>query len=293
MPYIETAKSGIAAPVKLYYQDTLKGKPVIFIHGWPHNSNLWEYQFNVLPKHGIRCIAYDRRGFGLSDKPYSEHDYDTLSADLKSVIDELGLEDVTLVGFSMGGGEVARYIANYGTSKIDKVVLVSSILPYMLKTDDNPSGIPEDVFVDFITKIQIDRPAFMADFAKAFFGVGLISRPVSNSFLDATLMEVMKASSKATTDCILSFARTDFRKDCAKINVPVLIVHGDADKIVPIETGGKRAIERIPHAELLIYEGAPHGLYYTEKEKLNEDLLAFIGVETENVFETQTSERLY
>jgi pimeloyl-ACP methyl ester carboxylesterase len=280
MPYIETAKTGIAAPVKLYYQDTLKGKPVIFIHGWPHNSNLWEYQFNVLPKHGIRCISYDRRGFGLSDKPFTGYDYDTLAADLKSVIDELGLEEVTLVGFSMGGGEVARYIANYGTSKIDKVVLVGSILPYMLQTEDNPHGVPEDVFIDFIAKIQTDRPAFMVDFAKTFFGVEMIKRPVTQAFLDATLMEVMKASSKATTDCVFSFGRTDFREDCAKINVPVLIIHGDADKIVPIDVSAKRAIERIPHAELLIYEGAPHGLYYTEKEKLNEDLLAFIDVKT-------------
>jgi pimeloyl-ACP methyl ester carboxylesterase len=276
LPYFKTSKSSFAEPVTLYYQDTLLGKPVIFIHGWPHNSNMWEYQFNTLPKHGIRCIAYDRRGFGFSDKPFSGYDYDTLAEDLHALINELGLEKLTLVGFSMGGGEVGRYIARYGTSKLDKVVLVSSILPFMLKTEDNAEGVPEDVFVEFITKIQDDRPAFMVDFAKTFFGVGLLSRPVSQAMLDATLFEIMKASSKATTDCIFSFGKTDFRKDVLKFDIPTLIIHGDADKIVPFEGSSKKTASLIQGSELKIYEGEPHGLYYTSKYKLNEDLISFI-----------------
>ncbi len=277
MPYVQTSKGSIAPPVNIYYQDTLQGKPVIFIHGWPHNSNLWEYQFNILPKHGIRCIAYDRRGFGQSDKPFTGYDYDTLAADLKSLIDELGVDKVTLVGMSMGGGEVARYIGRYGTSKIDKVVLVSSILPYMLKTEDNPDGVPEDVFVDFIAKIQDDRPKFMTGFIKQFFGVSMLSSPVSSDFETATLTEVMKASAKATTECVFSFARTDFRQDLAKFgNVPTLIIHGDADKIVPIETGGNQAAKLLPNASFEVYSGEPHGLFYTSKEKLNQQLIDFI-----------------
>ncbi len=276
MPYIQTSKGSIAPPVNLFYQDTLQGKPVIFIHGWPHNSNMWEYQFNVLPKHGIRCIAYDRRGFGLSDKPFTGYDYDTLAGDLKSVIDELGLDKVTLVGFSMGGGEVARYISRYGSSKIDRVVLVSSVLPYMLQTQDNPDGVPEDTFVDFIAKIQDDRPGFLAGFIKQFFGAGLITSPVSSEFQTATLTELMVASPKATSDCVFSFARTDFRQDVTKIDVPTLIIHGDADKIVPIDTGGNKASTLIPDAAYSVYEGEPHGLFYTAKEKLNQQLIDFI-----------------
>jgi pimeloyl-ACP methyl ester carboxylesterase len=280
LPFFKTTKSSFAEPVSIYYQDTLLGRPVIFIHGWPHNSNMWEYQFNTLPKHGIRCIAYDRRGFGLSDKPFSGYDYDTLAEDLKALINELGLEKVTLVGFSMGGGEVARYISRYGSSKIDKVVLVGSILPFMLKTEDNPDGIPEDVFVEFITKIQDDRPAFMVDFAKTFFGVGLITRPVSQAMLDATLFEIMKASPKATTEAVFSFGKTDFRKDVLTIDIPTLIIHGDADKIVPLEGSGKKTASLIPGSELKIYSGEPHGLFYTSKVKLNEDLISFIQAET-------------
>jgi non-heme chloroperoxidase len=287
MPFFQTSKSSLTPPVNIYYQDTLTGKPVIFIHGWPHNLNMWEYQFSTLSKSGVRCIAYDRRGFGQSDKPFSGYDYDTMATDLKALIDELGLDKVTLVGFSMGGGEVARYIGKYGTSKIDKVVLVSSVVPFMLKTADNPDGVPEDVFVEFITKIQDDRPAFMVDFLKQFFGIGMLKRPVSQSFLDAALTEVMKGSGKATTDCVFSFARTDFRADIKKIDIPTLVIHGDADKIVPFETAGKKAAEQISGATLTVYEGEPHGLFYTSKERLNRDLLNFIGLVDQNEYGDQ------
>ena len=172
MPYIQTAKSSLASPVNIYYEDSGKGKPVIFIHGWPLNSQMWEYQVNELPQKGIRCITYDRRGFGKSDKPLYGYDYDTLAADLKSLIGELNLDNIVLVGFSMGGGEVARYIGRYGTEKIDKVVLVSAVTPFMLQTTDNPAGIPQNQFDEFEKQIREDRPAFMTNFGKSFYGVG-------------------------------------------------------------------------------------------------------------------------
>jgi len=276
MPYIQTSKSSIAPPVNLYYEDTLLGKPVIFIHGWPLNGRMWEYQLNELPKYGLRCITYDRRGFGKSDKPWTNYDYDTLAADLKSIIDELNLEEVTLVGFSMGGGEVVRYIGKYGTEKIHQIVLISTVVPFMLKTDDNPDGIPQDVFDDFIDQIREDRPAFFTNFAKLFYGVSFLNKPVSADFLNWNQSLVMMASARATTDCIRSFSETDFRKDLSGINVPTLIIHGDSDKIVPIEISSKKTATLIADAVFKIYENEPHGLFYTQKERLNQDLLDFI-----------------
>lgn len=276
MPYIQTSGSSIAAPVNLYYEDTLHGKPVIFIHGWPLNGRMWEYQLNELPKYGLRCITYDRRGFGKSDKPWNNYDYDTLAGDLKALIDELNLDEVTLVGFSMGGGEVARYIGKYGTEKIHQVVLISSVVPYMLKTDDNPEGIPQNVFTEFINQIREDRPAFLNHFAKLFYGVSFLNKPVSADFLNWNQSQVMQASAKATTDCIRSFSETDFRNDLHRVNVPTLIIHGDSDKIVPIEISSKKTAKEIPGAILKIYLNEPHGLFYTQKERLNQDLLDFI-----------------
>jgi pimeloyl-ACP methyl ester carboxylesterase len=276
MPYIQTSKSSIAPPVNLYYEDTLIGKPVIFIHGWPLNGRMWEYQLNELPKYGLRCITYDRRGFGNSDKPWTNYDYDSLAADLKSIIDELHLEEVTLVGFSMGGGEVVRYIGKYGTEKIHQIVLISTIIPFLLKTDDNPDGIPQDVFDDFINQIREDRPAFFSNFAKLFYGVSFLNKPVGTDFLSWNQSQVMMASARATTDCIRSFSETDFRKDLSAVNVPTLIIHGDSDKIVPIGVSSKKTAAMIPDAVFKIYENEPHGLFYTQKEKLNQDLLDFI-----------------
>jgi pimeloyl-ACP methyl ester carboxylesterase len=282
MPYIQSSKSSIAPPVNLYYEDTLYGKPVIFIHGWPLSSDMWEYQLNELPKYGLRCITYDRRGFGKSDKPWGSYDYDTLAADLKSVIDELNLDEVTLVGFSMGGGEVARYIGKYGTEKIHQVVLVSAVTPFMLKTADNMEGIPQDTFSEFIDQIREDRPAFLSHFGKLFYGVSFLNKAVSPELLDWNQSLALQGSSKATMDCIRSFSETDFRNDLPKINVPTLIIHGDSDKIVPLEISSKKTAELIPDSILKIYENEPHGLFYTQKERLNQDLLDFIvGSENE------------
>ncbi len=277
MNFIESKSNGSTNPVKLFYEDLGTGKPVVFIHGWPLNHEMWEYQLSQLPLQNFRCIAYDRRGFGKSDRPLGSYDYDTLADDLKAVIDQLNLKNVTLVGFSMGGGEIARYIGKYGTEKIEKVVLISSVTPFMLQTDDNPEGVEKQVFNDMLEKIEEDRPAFLTNFAKQFYGVSMLNWAVSQSLLDWNQMLCLMSSHTATTACVHSFSETDFRKDVLKINVPTLIIHGDLDKTVPINVSGNKTAELLPHAKYIVYSGAPHGLFITEKDKLNRDLIDFIG----------------
>ena len=262
--------------LKIAYQDWGTGNPVVFIHGWPASKEMWEYQLTELPKQGIRCIAYDRRGFGMSCKPWNGYDYDTLADDLKFVLDELDLRDVTLVGFSMGGGEVARYFSRHGGARVKKVVLISSVLPYMVKTDDNPDGVDAEIFEEMMTNMQEDRPAFLETFGKQFFGVNLLSHPVSTPFLNWFGSLAHVATGRSTQECAKAFASTDFRNDVPQINVPTLIIHGDEDKTVPIEASSHRTANLLPQAQYLVYNGAPHGLFYTEKERLNQDLAEFI-----------------
>ena len=275
MAFIKSVQSG-GEVINLYYEDLGKGKNVLFIHGWPLSSAMWEYQITQLPQQGLRCITYDRRGFGYSDKPVGPYDYDTLAGDLKAVLDELDLNDVTLVGFSMGGGEIAKYFSLYGGARISKVVLISAVVPYMLHTNDNPDGVPQEVFDGMAKKMMEDRPTFLEAFNKDFFGVTLLNHPVSDAFLQQCSNSAMQASPIATLECAKSFSSTDFRDDVVKINVPTLIIHGDADKTVPIEPTGNRSANLIADAKYIIYEGAPHGLWFTEKERLNKDLIAFI-----------------
>ncbi|RYE31396.1 MAG: alpha/beta hydrolase [Sphingobacteriaceae bacterium] len=270
------SKSSSAAPVKIFYQDLGEGKPVVLIHGWPLNSESWEYQLNELPAHGVRVIAYDRRGFGKSDKPWGNYDYNTLAADLNALLEELDLREVTLVGFSMAGGEVIRYLTNYGSQRIAKIALISSIIPYMLKTDDNPEGVPQEQFDEFELQLRDDRPKFLASFGKQFYGDSLLSPSVSSEMLDWTQMMALTGSGKATLECLKSFSTTDFRNELGTVKVPVLIIHGEDDKTVPIKTSGEQAARMLPEAEYIVYEGAPHGLYITDKEKLTSDLIEFI-----------------
>ena len=275
MPFIKSAQNG-AEPIQIYYDDLGKGKPVVFIHGWPLSGSMWEYQVTQLTQQGLRCITYDRRGFGKSDRPIGPYDYDTLAGDLKSLLDELELEEVTLVGFSMGGGEIAKYFSLHGGARVSKAVLISAVVPYMLQTDTNPNGVPQEMFDKMAKGMMEDRPTFMEGFNKDFFGVSLTNHPVTEAFLTNSLVKVMDASPIATLECAKAFSSTDFRNDVGKINVPTLIIHGDADKTVPIEPTGEVSAKVIAGAKYIVYEGAPHGLWFTHKDKLNEDLLEFI-----------------
>lgn len=276
MPYIKTGDQRHHESVNLFYEDYGQGQPVVFIHGWPLDHQMWEYQLTDLPGRGLRCIAYDRRGFGKSSKPYDGYNYDTFADDLKAVLEQLDLQNVTLVGFSMGAGEVARYMSRHGGARVAKVVLAGGVTPYLLKTDDNPDGVDRSTFDDMVDKIRTDRADFLQTFGKQFYGVGMLSKPVSQAMLDGDFMRAYLASPKATIDCVRAFSETDFRSDVQTINVPALIIHGDADKTVPIESSGEQTANLMMNASYKIYEGAPHGLFYTEREQFNRDLLDFI-----------------
>lgn len=275
MPFVQSVQNN-TDPVNIYYEDAGSGKPVVFIHGWPLNGAMWEYQVTRLTQQGIRCITYDRRGFGKSDWPYSGYDYVSLAGDLKRLLDHLDLAEVTLVGFSMGGGEIAKYFSLYGGARVCKVVLISAVVPYMLQTTDNPEGVPQEVFDKMANGILEDRPTFMENFAKDFFGVSLLNHPVSDAFLANNLTQVMKSSIFATLQCAQSFSSTDFRKDVDKINVPTLVIHGTSDKTVPIKATGELSARLINEATFIKYEDEPHGLWFTAKDRLNKDLAGFI-----------------
>ena len=271
MPFIKTS-DGTA----LYYKDWGSGPPVVLIHGWPLDADMWEYQAPTLAHAGFRVIAYDRRGFGRSDQPWTGYDYNTLADDLKAVIDGLALRDVSLVGFSMGGGEIARYMARAGGAKVAKAVLVSAVTPYMLKTGDNPEGVDRSIFAGMIDGLKKDRPHFLANFSKGFFGAGLLSSPSSSDLIQWTGNLAMLASPKATIDCVSAFGETDFRGDMGTFNVPTLVIHGSSDQTVPLEASGKRAASMIQGAELKVYDGAPHAIPFTHHERLTQDLIAFL-----------------
>jgi len=275
MPFINSAQHN-NEPVKIYYEEYGQGKNVVFIHGWPLSGSMWEYQLTQLPRQGMRCIAYDRRGFGRSDRPAAGYDYDTLAGDLKALLDELDLDNVTLVGFSMGGGEIAKYFSLYGGKRVSKVVLVSSVLPYMLQTDTNPEGVPQEIFDGMAKGMIDDRPTFFEAFNKDFFGVSLVKHPVTDAFLTHSLVQCMDANIMATLGCAKAFSSTDFRQDVPTIHVPTLVIHGDDDKTVPVKATGQEAARLINGAKLIVYEGAPHGLWFTEKDRLNQDLIDFI-----------------
>ncbi|MDZ4712384.1 MAG: alpha/beta hydrolase [bacterium] len=276
MNYINSGKDSSGNDVKLYYTDYGKGKPVILIHGWPLNSDMWEYQMNDLVQSGFRVIAYDRRGFGRSSRPWDGYDYDTLTDDLKAIIDQLKLDDITLVGFSMGGGEIVRYFSRHGGNKVTKAILISAVTPYMLNTEDNPDGVPQEMFDEMALSMQNDRINFLEDFGKSFFGIGLMSDPLSDSLLEYFKQMGSIASPWATLECAKAFSTTDFRQEMSSLNVPVLLIHGDADKTVPIDATSKQSEKLIPDNTLVIYEGASHGLFYTDKESLNAHIINFI-----------------
>lgn len=271
MPFV-TTRDG----TNLHYKDMGSGRPVVLIHGWPLTGDMWEYQTVALLEAGYRVITYDRRGFGQSSHPLEGYDYDTLTHDLATLIDELDLVDATLVGFSMGGGEVARYLSLYGSARLQSVALISSVVPGLLKTHDNPDGIAIDTFAEIKGQIRKDRFEFLTEFAKKFYGFGVLHKPVSQGLLNWSFMLAIMASPMATLDCVDSWGTTDFRPDLAAFNVPTLIVHGTNDETVPHKVTAKRVAEALPNAHYIEYEGAPHGLFATAHERLNQDLLAFL-----------------
>jgi non-heme chloroperoxidase len=269
-------------PVEIHYEDHGAGRPVVLIHGWPLSGRSWEAQVGPLVQAGFRVVTYDRRGFGDSSQPWSGYDYDTLAADLDALLTSLDLTDVALVGFSMGGGEVVRYLARHGTARVSRAVLAAAVPPYLYESDDNPDGGLDDATIEqFQAGVVTDRLAFLDGFTKDFFtpgGSSLLRSPaVSEPQRQYALQIAAFASPKGTLDCITAFGRTDFRADVAAVTVPTLVVHGDSDAIVPFEVSGKRAHEAIAGSELVVIEGGPHGVNASHPEEFNRALIGFLG----------------
>lgn len=272
MNYVTTTDN-----TKLYVKDWGSGRPVILLHGWPLSADSWDDQAMAIADAGYRAISYDRRGFGRSSQPWTGYDYDTLTDDLAAVIEQTGAQDAVLIGFSMGGGEVARYMSRHGAKSVSKAVLVSSVVPFMLQTDSNPHGTEQSKFEEMTAAMKEDRAKFFAGFFKDFYGVSLISHPVSEPLMEASRSVAMQASLKATLACASAFATTDFRPDLAHFRVPTLIIHGTDDKTVPIDASGRAAARGIAQSILIEYDGAPHGLQSTHKDMLTKDLLDFVA----------------
>lgn len=282
MPFIITEDE-----VEIFYQDWGAGRPVVLIHGWPLNSDMWEKQATFLAEHGLRVITYDRRGFGRSEQPWGNYDYDTLAGDLDSLLDTLDLRDVALIGFSMGGGEVVRYLSLYGTERVSQAVLISAVTPYLMKTDDNPDGVDPRIFETNEEQIRTDRPAFLHDFGPKFYGRSMVNHTVSEPVLEWTQNMALTGSLRATLATANAWSSTDFRNDLASISIPVLVIHGTSDGTVPIDNSGRRTAKLLPNATLSEFDGEPHGLFLTASDRLNKELLAFIGGVPEPISEPQ------
>ncbi|MBC7709917.1 MAG: alpha/beta hydrolase [Rhizobacter sp.] len=276
MPMLNVAKEG-THPVELHYEDYGSGKPVVLIHGWPLSGRSWEAQVPALIAAGYRVIAYDRRGFGSSSQPWSGYDYDTFAADLNQVMTQLDLQHATLVGFSMGGGEVARYISTYGTQRVAKAVFAAAVPPYLYKSADNPEGGLDDATIaGFENGLSADRIAFLDGFSTGFFSAGGTLK-VSEAQRNYALSIAAIASPKGTLDCVHAFAHTDFRADLAKVTVPTLVIHGDSDAIVPFEVSGARTHKAIVGSTLVLVKGAPHGFNLSHAAEFNKGLLDFLA----------------
>ncbi|GGS26167.1 alpha/beta fold hydrolase [Deinococcus knuensis] len=260
----------------LYFKDWGQGPPVVFSHGWPLNADAWEDQMMFLTGHGYRVVAHDRRGHGRSSQPWGGQTMDTFADDLAAVIEHLDLRDVTLVGHSTGGGEVARYVARHGTARVKKVVLVGAVVPLLIQTEHNPHGVPRDVIDGIRQGVQRDRSQYFRDFAPAFYGANRPGSAVSQGQQDTFWLGGMQASLASLYDCVTAFSETDQTADLHAFDVPTLIIHGDDDQIVPIQATAMRAAELVRGSVLKTYEGAPHGLATTHKDQLNADLLSFI-----------------
>ena len=273
MPFVKTTG---AHATDIHYQDLGKGQPVVLIHGWPLSHRMWESQINALTAAGYRCIAYDRRGFGESGKPAGGYDYDTFASDLNDLMTELDLRDAALAGFSMGGGEVARYLGRYGADRVSKAMLLGAVPPFLLKTADNPEGVDKAVFDGMLAAVTKARVAFLEEFFPNFYNYDATSKDISADLIPFSKWVAWGASPLATQQCIVAFGTTDFRGDLKKITVPTLIVHGDSDRIVPFEVSGKRSHDMIKGSRLEVLKSAPHGFAATHAPQLNTLMIDFL-----------------
>ncbi|MFG2724750.1 alpha/beta fold hydrolase [Streptomyces canus] len=276
MPYIAVGEEN-SAPIELYYEDHGTGQPVVLIHGYPLDGHSWEKQVPVLLEAGHRVITYDRRGFGRSSQPTTGYDYDTFAADLDKVLTSLDLTDAVLVGFSMGTGEVGRYLGRYGSGRVAKAVFLASLEPFLLKTDDNPTGVDQAVFDGILDAVTKDRYAYFDAFYQDFYNLDeTLGSRISEAAVRNSWNVAAGASAHASVACVPTWI-TDFRADVAKIDVPSLIVHGTGDRILPIDSTGRPFHALLPSAEYVEIEGAPHGLLWTYAEEVNAALLSFLA----------------
>ena len=272
MPRVSTSSS---PSIQLYYEDHGSGQPVVLAHGWPLSHRMWEGQVTALTAAGFRCIVYDRRGFGESDRPSSGYDYDTFAADLRDLIVTLDLKKVILGGFSMGGGEVARYLGTYGSDRIAKAMFLSAVPPFLLKTADNPTGADMAVFDGMMAGVKHDRVAFLDGFLQAFFNYTPGQKDFPVDAIPYAKWIAWGASPVGTLECIRAFGTTDFRADLQKIAIPTLVLHGSKDAIVPFEGSGKLTAAAIPTSRLVVIDGGAHGLPVTHPKELTDAMVAF------------------
>lgn len=276
MPFIKTKDIQKGEHIELHYQDYGEGQPVILIHGWPLSHRMWENQVQPIVDAGYRCITYDRRGFGSSSRPWNNYDYTSLAQDLRTLIEQLNLRECVLVGFSMGGGEVVRYLSMFGNDRVAKAVLISSIIPIVKKTDNNPDGVPEDVLQGIMDSLKNNRVTFLAEFGKQFYNYSDNKDKVSEQQLHYDWLSAASASPRGTIETAKAWANTDFRPELENVTVPTLIVHGDADQVVPIKTSSEQSSKKIRDNKYVVIKDGPHGLYLTHKEQLNSVLLDFL-----------------
>jgi non-heme chloroperoxidase len=276
MPFVTVGQEN-SADIEIYYEDHGSGQPVVLIHGYPLNGRSWEKQQRVLLDAGHRVINYDRRGFGNSSQPTIGYDYDTFAADLNALIEHLALDDIVLVGFSMGTGEVTRYLGTYGSRRVSKAALLGAIPPFLLKTDDNPEGVDQSVFDGIRAAVVADRPAYFKAFLDDFYNVDVLGGTrISEQAWQASFNVAVAASPFAADACVPTWL-TDFRADLPKIDVPSLLVHGDADRILPFDATAKRLPGLIADVKLVVVEGGPHNIAWTHPDEVNEALLDFLG----------------
>ena len=276
MPYVTVGEEN-SAPIEIYYEDHGEGRPVVLIHGFPLSGRAWERQERALLAAGHRVITYDRRGFGRSSQPTGGYDYDTFAADLDKLLTALDLTDADLAGHSMGGGEIARYLGKYGSARIRKAVIISGVPPYLLKTPETPHGVPQEVFDEIAAALTADRFAYFTEWNKNFFNLDEnLGKRISAEAVQDSWNTAVSASPTGTIACVATW-HTDFRADLPKIDIPVLVLHGTQDRVLPIEACGPRTAELIPGSEFVAIEGASHGLCWTHADEINAELLRFFG----------------